>query len=323
MVYICAQPATFYYAWQVDTMLLSFEKCGINLSNVHIVSVSYPEKGVDTHFKNVENKWTQSGVLFSYYEDTRSTKRYISSIRPHILEKHWMAFPDLQNESIFYHDSDIALTRPIDNLNNMLSDDVVYLSNTISYIGAKYIESKGHGIFEQMCEIVGIDKELVRSKEESSGGAQYILKPGITSEFWKNVYNDSEQLFYQIGLKNTSIQNQNPDYHEIQIWCADMWAVLWNLWKAGYETNVPKELNFTWANMHNNMWDVNSIYHNAGVVEELYGMPFYKANYMEKDPVIAPMPDEKWASHKYFNLVVEAWDKTLDLTKKQIIRKRV
>ena len=28
MVYICAQPATFYYAWQVDAMLLSFEKCG-------------------------------------------------------------------------------------------------------------------------------------------------------------------------------------------------------------------------------------------------------------------------------------------------------
>lgn len=321
MVYICAQPATFYYAWQVDAMLLSFEKCGINLNNVHIVSVNYPEKGIDTHFKNVENKWIQSGVTFSYYEDTRSTKYYISSIRPHILEKHWMAFPNLQNEAIFYHDSDIALTKPIDNLNNMLKDNIVYLSNTIDYIGAKYIESKGHGIFEQMCEIVGIDKDLVRSREMDSGGAQYILKAGITSDFWKNVYNDSEQLFHQITLKNRSIKT--PDYHELQIWCADMWAVLWNLWKAGYETKIPKELNFTWATMTNTMWKINSIYHNAGVVEELYGMPFYKANYMTKDPNTAPVPDKKWASHEYFNLVVESWNKTADLTKKQIVRKRV
>jgi hypothetical protein len=321
MVYICVQPSTFYYAWQVDAMLLSFEKCGINFNNVHIVSVKYPEKGIDTHFKNVENKWTQSGVIFSYYEDTRSTNHYISSIRPHLLEKHWMAFPDLQNQSIFYHDSDIALTRPIDNLNNMLNDNIVYLSNTIDYIGAKYIESKGHGIFEQMCKIVGIDKDLVRSREMDSGGAQYILKPGITSEFWKNVYNDSEQLFHQITLKNISIKT--PDYHELQIWCADMWAVLWNLWKEGYETKIPKELNFTWATMPKTMWEINSIYHNAGIIEELYGMPFYKAHYMTKAPITAPVPDKKWASYEYFNLVVESWNKTTDLTKKQIVRKRV
>ena len=302
-------------------MLLSFEKCGIKLSDVHIISVKYPKKGIDTHFKNVENKWIQSGVTFSYYEDTRSTKHYISSIRPHILEKHWMAFPNLQNESIFYHDSDIALTKPIDNLNNMLKDNIVYLSNTIDYIGAKYIESKGHGIFEQMCEIVGIDKDLVRSKEMDSGGAQYILKPGITSEFWKNVYNDSEKLFNQITLKNKSIKT--PDYHELQIWCADMWAVLWNLWKEGYETKIPKELNFTWATMSSTMWEINSIYHNAGVIEESYGMPFYKANYISKDPISAPTPDKKWASHEYFNLVVESWNRTVDLTKKQIVRKRV
>ena len=53
MVYICVQPSTFYYAWQVDAMLLSFEKCGINFNNVHIVSVKYPEKGIDTQDRNL------------------------------------------------------------------------------------------------------------------------------------------------------------------------------------------------------------------------------------------------------------------------------
>ena len=106
-------------------------------------------------------------------------------------------------------------------------------------------------------------------------------------------------------------------------WCADMWAVLWNLWKEGYETKIPKELNFTWATMSSTMWEINSIYHNAGVIEESYGMPFFKANYISKDPISAPTPDKKWASHEYFNLVVESWNRTVDLTKKQIVRKRV
>ena len=320
MIYVCAQPATYYYAWQIDAMLLSFKKCGINLSNVHIVSAMF-ERELNSHFKKVQNNWQQSGVVFSYYKDTRSTRHYISSIRPHILEKHWKYFPNLENEAIFYHDSDIALTRPIDNLDNMLNDNIVYLSNTIDYIGAKYIESKGHGIFEQMCEIVGIDKDLVRSREMDSGGAQYILKPGITSEFWKKVYTDSEQLFHQITLKNRSIKT--PDYHELQIWCSDMWAVLWNLWKTGYETKIPKELNFTWGNNSHTMWHINAIYHNAGVTEEREGMPFYKANYMTSPPIVAPKPNNNWASLEYFNLVVESWNKTEELTKKQIVRKRV
>ena len=64
MVYICAQPATFYYAWQVDAMLLSFEKNGnINLHNVHIIGAIKHDK-IHERYRRVDEKWTKKGVLF-------------------------------------------------------------------------------------------------------------------------------------------------------------------------------------------------------------------------------------------------------------------
>jgi hypothetical protein len=322
MVYICAQPATFYYAWQIDAMLLSFFKCGINLSSVQIISSTFGNP-IDPYFKKVEDKWSKLGVLFYYYKGRRPTSDYISSIRPYILKEHWNQFPNLENEVIFYHDCDIAFSKQIPNIFNMINDNIVYLSDTVSYIGADYIEGKGYGIFEKMCDIVEIDKELVRSNQANSGGAQYILKPGITSEFWDSIYKDSERLFKEINLENSKIKVKNPEYHELQIWCADMWALLWNLWKQGFTTKVVPELNFTWATTKMDRWEKNAIYHNAGATKEKAGEPFYKGKYMKTSPIEAPRPNDMWASQKYYDLIVEAWNATAHGEKKQIIRKRV
>jgi len=319
MIFICAQPSTFYYSWQVDAMLLSFSKCGVNLSEVHIVSNDVR----DAHFLQVDKKWSKHAVKFYYYPDTRKDIRYISSIRPHLLQKHWKQNPNLVNDFIFYHDCDIALTKPIPNLIEKINSKKCYLSDTISYIGAKYIESKGHGLFEEMCKIVVIEPEEVRRNEKKSGGAQYLLQQGITADFWAKVYIDSENLFGKISAKCNKIKSGNPDWHELQIWCADMWAVLWNLWKEGYETECHKDLDFTWATNRMDRWAKNAIFHNAGVTKEEAGEPFYKSKYMRISPIEAPRPTDKWASQKYYDLVVEAWNTTKNGEQKQIIKKRV
>jgi len=161
-----------------------------------------------------------------------------------------------------------------------------------------------------MCGIVGIDKDLVRSKEVDSGGAQYILKPGITAEFWLKVYKDSEQLFHQITSKNSALRSD--DYHELQIWCADMWAVLWNLWLEGYETKTVPALDFSWGTSTHDFWNKHAIYHNAGVTVEESGRPFYKALYMNgKNPTEAPRPGDGWASQRYYDIVVQSWNETM------------
>ena len=37
MLYVCAQPATAYYAWQLDTMLCNFLKNGVPPADTHVV----------------------------------------------------------------------------------------------------------------------------------------------------------------------------------------------------------------------------------------------------------------------------------------------
>lgn len=319
--YLCAQPATHYYAWQVDTMLLSFkENGGMPLENVHIVSALLTNNEPHPWFEKVRKKWEAEGVIFSYYDDTRPTKHYVSSIRPHILEKHWKAFPWLETKTIMYHDCDIALFKPMPLAEKIGPglEKTCFLSDTICYIGAEYIESKGHGLLEEMCEIAGLEPNFVRLRESESGGAQYLLKPGIDAQFWVETYELGEELFEKITARVAEIQKEEPDWHSLQIWCADMWAILWQLWKRGYSTPCAKDLDFTWATF---AWGHDhSIYHNAGIVKEEIDVdghvhPFYKAFYMDRSPILAPKPDKKWVSSWYYKLMRRAWEETAQIDK--------
>ena len=313
LIYLCAQPATYYYSWQVDAMLLSFQKYGeIDLRKCHIVC-AIQGNGIDPWFEKVADKWKKQGVVFSFYKDTRVVPKYISSVRPHILEKHWAANPWLSEKAVMYHDCDIALSKPlkVDDKLDKSQDNECFLSDTRTYIGTHYLDKFKNGLTEAMCEIVDIPVGLIRSKEAESGGAQYMLKPGIDSQYWRDVFVDSERLFEEISQKVHKIKADDPDWHPLQIWCADMWAVLWNLWKRGYTTPVTIDFEFTWGTQPIEMWDRHSIFHNAGVVTNpTDGSPFYKALYMQKSPINAPEVADKWASHKYFELIKESYRAT-------------
>ena len=297
MKYICAQPATLYYAWQIDVMLHSFVNAGVNLEDVHIVCAIHNE--IDPYFDRLMKKYL--GVSFSFYEDTRYDNSYISSIRPHILKKHFSAFPELEEEVLFYHDSDIVLTKPLD-VDHYIRNGVCYLSDTISYIGYEYIKSKGDDVLNQMINIVGIDEEVVKQNQSNSGGAQYIIK-NVDRYFWYDVEKDSTRLFKEVSETNRRKKEESPEYHEIQIWCADMWAVLWNLWKRKKQTKVVKELDFSWATTSTEMWHKNAIYHNAGVTSVMNNM-FYKGKYMSETPPL-DMTDinDKKCSYMYYKLI--------------------
>ena len=176
--YICAQPASTYYSWQVEVMLNNFMEMGINPNNIDIVC--WKVNNV------IPPEWTSLAqaypARFLFYEDTRETRHYISSIRPNILKQHFAAFPDIEQEAILYHDCDIAFTKEI-NWKQFLNDDKWYGSDTRWYIGHDYILSKGEDILDKMCEIVDIDKQLIKDNELNAIGAQYLMK-GINADYW-------------------------------------------------------------------------------------------------------------------------------------------
>ena len=135
--FVCAQPAIKYYSWQLETMLNNFMEMGINLNQVDIVC--WKENGIiPEEYSKLANGYP---ARFFFYDDTRETKHYISSIRPNILKQHFIAYPELENEAIFYHDCDIVFTKPI-NWEQFLQDNKWYGSDCRWYIGHDYIISK-------------------------------------------------------------------------------------------------------------------------------------------------------------------------------------
>lgn len=298
MRYISAQPASIYYSWQVDTMIHSFINNGINQEQIDIVFADKPEYQNCCYY--LLSKYPK--VNFYFYPDLRKTIKYISSIRPHILKKHFYRYADLYKGTFLYHDCDIVLTKPLE-LNGYLCgcNPTCYLSNTISYIGYEYIKSKGEDVLDLMCKVANIDKEIVKENQINSGGCQYLLK-NIDYKFWQEVEIDCENLFSEVVKLNTKKKAKDKNYHELQIWCADMWAVLWNLWKRDKKTKIIDELNFTWATHEREEWGKYAIFHNAGVNDDK-NAAFHKAKYLSEKPPKNLKINPRLASYEYYELV--------------------
>ena len=306
--YICVQPRLVYYAWQLEVMINNFLKNGITPNDIHIL-IGYSTIQSDlTNHPDVVNLYSKlmsryGNVNFYFYKDTRINPNYISSIRPNILKQHFKNFPELSNTVIFYHDCDMLFTRKPD-FSKFLANDTWYMSDTIGYIGSRYILSKGVDIYNKMCDIVGIDNRIPKLMESNSGGAQYLMK-GVTSDYWEKVERDSESLYRFLMLDEEERLIKNPGYHPIQKWTSDMWAVLWNAWYFGHETRVDDYFKFTWATDSIDKWNDNLIYHNAGVVES--GDLFYKGSYINSLPYnIENTFSPKYASYKYVEEILDA-----------------
>ena len=298
--FVCAQPATLYYVWQVEVMLNNFIQMGVNPNFIDIVC--WKQNGV------IPEEWSKLAsnypARFFFYDDTRETKHYISSIRPNILKQHWAAHPYLKGDAIFYHDSDIIFSKPISEWisTDIINDEEWHGSDTRWYIAHSYIVGKGQQIIDKMCDIMGLDEELIRTNEMNSIGAQYLMK-NVDYEYWDRVEMDSEQLFRQVTDLNNEIKRDNPSYHELQIWCADMWAVLWGAWRRGWKTNCLSEFDFSWGTSTEDDFYKMSIMHNAGVTDSSSGL-FYKAGYMNSLPYNVELNiNENTASKKYWEWI--------------------
>ena len=301
--YVCAQPASLYYAWQVEVMLNNFQSMGVNLNYVDIVC--WKQNGI------IPEEWiklaTGYPARFFFYDDTRETKHYISSIRPNILKQHWEKYPELVNDAIFYHDCDIVFSKqPTEWITDvMINDNIWYGSDTRWYIGHDYIKSKGDDILDAMCEIVDISKNIIEQNELNAIGAQYLMK-GIDYEYWNKVERDSEILYKNISELNAIKKQNDTSYHELQIWCADMWAVLWGGWRLGYQTICHPNFDFSWGTSDLHDYNRMNIMHNAGVVNSTSGL-FYKAEYMNQLPYGKDLKiNEGTASWYYYQAIKKA-----------------
>jgi hypothetical protein len=316
--FICAQPANLYYTWQVETMLTNFIEMGVNLNNIDIVC--WKENGV------IPEEWSKLAngyaARFFFYDDTRETKHYISSIRPNILKQHFLQHPYLREESILYHDSDIIFTKSIKDwiTDEMINDNNWYGSDTRWYIAHSYIKSKGQDVIDEMCKIMDLPESLIEENELNSIGAQYLMK-GIDYHFWNRVEIDCELLYKNItdlnnekiieDRKTMSPGEERTPYHPLQIWCADMWAVLWGGWRLGYNTICHPNFDFSWGTSNEDEYFKMNIFHNAGVISNEDGK-FYKANFIDSLPYNEQLKiTPNTASWHYWNWIQKTKEKSV------------
>jgi hypothetical protein len=310
MKFICAQPAINYYTWQVEVMIDNFLQKGVNPEDIHIIC-GYGKEGVAPGWAKLKNRYTD--VKFFFYQDTRFKPTYISSIRPNILHQHWLRNPELEKETVFYHDSDIMFSTNISEfLTPLASDDVCYLSDTVSYIGANYVRSKGEHYLDTLTGLTGVNKQYVIEQENNSGGAQYLLK-NIPAKFWEKVYYDCENI-WRVGNEMIRKDKEvDPKIHEIQIWCADMWAVLWNLFIWDKKVEVTKTLDFSWGTSHMDEYNRCNIYHNAGVTADRRNELFFKGDYINKLPYSIKLEgfNTNYGAYKYAEQIVKTAETTV------------
>jgi hypothetical protein len=312
--FIQSCPSDIYYTWQVHLWLESLKEIG---HSDKAISVIFTPKGREnrTKWKQIEDLYPEAE--FHFYEDEDNLNRligiYIPVLRPYVLWKYFKENPRRSADAIFYCDSDILFTKDF-NVDQFLEDDVNYLSDTNSYINAKYFDSKikdvlpekleeykARDILGELTSIIGINREICEANNENSGGAQYLLK-NVDAYFWSKVMNDC--IIIRTYLQKVNREFFKDENSGFQSWCADMWAVLWNIWLREQETKVVDELAFAWATDPIVKLDTHTILHNAGITNTMMGHPcFYKGKYhMGMDPMKDPhldviLKDEK--SQKY------------------------
>jgi hypothetical protein len=288
LVFVSAHPDIPYFHWQTKVYTNNFIDKGINPKNIHVLFVMV--NGSTTPSKeSLELK--QFGINVHHYLDDRKDKKYIPSLRPLVLSRWLKQYPQF-GKYYFYHDSDIIF-RELPNFNKLLEDDFVYLSDTLSYINYDYINScaqryetqypnlpKGY-LIQMMADVVGISVDLIKDNNNNSGGAQYLIK-NTDYTFWEKVYEDCVILYDRIFQFD---KNNKIGWGEIQMWTADMWSLLWNLWLHNFETKITSELDFSWATDSIEIYNTKPILHMAGVTDDLKNTKFYKGDYINSNPL--------------------------------------
>ncbi len=179
------------------------------------------------------------------------------------------------------------------------TDKKVYVADTASYISSKYIKRSGDALFYGMCNVVGIDPEIVEFNDSNCGGAQHLFNVCPPVSYWKKVESDSEKLLAYCNDWNV----KNPT-KRIQAWTAGMWALLWNLWALKIETETSKEMDFSWPSTRIEKINDFNFFHNAGVTEKRADVLFFKGAYRDKEPENLNFVDKNYCSSWYADQVV-------------------
>jgi hypothetical protein len=301
LIYISAQPDLPYFHWQCEVYGFNFVEKGIDPSDIHMVfGMVNPEQKPSKRALDLR----KLGYNVHFYSENRDDKKYIASIKPYLISN-WLKHNSELGKCIFVHDSDIIFREKPD-YEKFIDDDVCYLGDTKLYTSFDYLKkcSKRYDdkykigeleLIKRMTDVLGIDIDCLENKNEVSGGAQYIIK-NTNYKDWYKIYKDSNDLYNVLN----DFHGQYPIEYGIQVWTAEMWSLLWNLWCMKKETKIIDELGFSWATDTIDIYDKKPILHMAGVQPHEKEKKFYKGEFTNISPL-----DKLNEDINFFNYISE------------------
>ena len=311
MLYISTQPRIPYYAWHLEVMLTNFKQVGIPDDKIHVLLSVSKDLNDKTNFPDTISIYDKlkekfNTISFFEYSDSRVLPTYIPSVISNTVKQHYKANSWLEKEAVFLHDCDMIFTKQVD-FSDLEQDNINYVSDSRGFIYSDYILPKGRDLFEDMCDIVGIDYETPIKYKDDSGGSQYIFK-GTDYRFWHKVETDSENLYKYFQASEPKRLEKDPSYYGIQQFTAGMWGMLWNCWFYDMPVKITSRLDFCWGTDPIAKWDKCDIFHNAGVSHEIGTKHniFYKGGYIDTLPyndVLNTEYNKEFGSWHYTNLI--------------------
>lgn len=262
MKLILAQPAVKRFQWELEVLLANIRQFG----DFDVVLLF--TRHDDTVPQYLADKY---GARCFVYEDRRTDKSYIPSVRPWLLWQYLKGDPAREQEQYFYIDADIIFREWPDFATLSSDPKMVPGSDCDSYIGYDYLISRRNGqdIVNNMATICGITPEQMYGVPGI--GAQILLNQP-KAEFWRRAYNDSNAIYEYFRWVDSDVQK----------WTAEMWAQQWGWVRDGIRPVIATELDFCRPTDDLIVWDTVKIMHNAGVLgsEEL----FFKGKYVDTMP---------------------------------------
>lgn len=227
MKFLFAQPAKKRFAWELRTAIKSLVDLGVEKKDI-VLLFAQEDSTVVEEFHEYDTH---------EYLDERFDKSYIPSIKPFLWWKYLEEDVERENETYVYLDSD-TIVLDLSAFKLRPTKGRWYCSNTIGYLGYKYINSvtNAEEVFDAMTDAIKVPVEWIENIEKHSGGAQWVIKNPKVG-YWHDVYINSIVLYKAIEPLDTSLQK----------WTAEMWAQLWTMYHYGVDPKVSDKLDFAWS----------------------------------------------------------------------------